>query len=95
MSGDQSGFDVEATIIATDPLNANVRYPQIGCAGTWREESSNGSTINIHETITSGTCVTSQIVLTQLSDDAIAFHSSYYSASQKRVMTITATLHRN
>lgn len=93
-AGDQTGFDVVATISSEYPLAATVEYPQIGCAGTWSEDSRQGQTLLLTETITSGTCVTSQITLTPVSDDELSFYSSYYSQSQSRTLVITSTLRR-
>lgn len=93
-AGDQTGFDVVATISSEYPLAATVEYPQIGCAGDWSEDSRQGQTLLLTETITSGTCVTSQITLTPVSDDELSFYSSYYSQSQSRTLVITSTLRR-
>ena len=92
--GDQTGFDVVATISSESPFAATVEYPQIGCAGDWSENSRQGQTLLLTETITSGTCVTSQITLTPVSDDELSFYSSYYSQSQSRTLVITSTLRR-
>lgn len=93
-AGDQTGFDVVATISSESPFAATVEYPQISCAGTWSEDSRQGQTLLLTETITSGTCVTSQITLTPVSDDELSFYSSYYSQSQSRTLVITSTLQR-
>ena len=92
--GDQTGFDVVATISSEYPLAATVEYPQIGCTGDWSEDSRQGQTLLLTETITSGTCQTAQSTRTPVSDDELSFYSSYYSQSQNRTLVITSTLRR-
>uniref|UniRef100_UPI003D8EDBA9 serine/threonine-protein kinase n=1 Tax=Gordonia sp. B7-2 TaxID=3420932 RepID=UPI003D8EDBA9 len=94
VSGDQTGFDVIATITSNQPVAATVEYPQIGCAGTWTEKSRQGTTVILTENITRGTCVTSEITITPISDDSLSYYSSYFSQSQNRTFVINATLRR-
>ncbi|KXP01581.1 serine/threonine-protein kinase [Tsukamurella pseudospumae] len=93
--GDQAGFTVSADILAVGPMSATVSYPQLGCSGRWSERSTSGAVTALVETIDVGTCVTSNIELVANADDTIGFTSTYYSTSQGRTMTITATLRRN
>ncbi len=95
VTGDQTGFDVVAQISDTAPLTATVHYPQLGCAGTWTENSRRGSTVTLTEQITQGTCVTSQIEVTPSADGTVAYRSSYYSQSQGRTLVITSVLRRS
>lgn len=95
VTGDQTGFDVVAQISDTAPLTAIVHYPQLGCAGTWAENSRRGSTVTLTEQITQGTCVTSQIEVTPSADGTVAYRSSYYSQSQGRTLVITSVLRRS
>ncbi len=95
VTGDQTGFDVVAQISDTAPLTATVQYPQLGCAGTWAENSRQGSTVTLTEQITQGTCVTSQIEVTPSADGTVAYRSSYYSQSQGRTLVITSVLRRS
>jgi serine/threonine-protein kinase len=94
VSGDQTGFDVVAQIPSGVPIVATVEYPQIGCAGTWSEQSRQGDAVTLTEFINRGSCVTSAITLTPDVNGTVAFRSSYYSQSRGRTFVIYATLQR-
>ncbi|MGW5523660.1 serine/threonine-protein kinase [Gordonia sp. NPDC003950] len=94
VGGDQTGFDVVAQINPGSPVTATVRYPQLGCSGTWTETGRQGSTVALTETIDQGTCVTSQITLTPAVDGTLSYRSSYFAQSQQRTFVITSTLTR-
>lgn len=94
VTGDQDGFDVVATISAVAPVRAQVEYPDLGCAGTWTEVGGSSETVTLLETIERGNCVTSHVELAARDDGTLTYRSRYYSDSQKRTFTITATLRR-
>jgi hypothetical protein len=95
VSGEQSGFDVVADIVDGARLTGTVSYPQLNCAGMWKEHGSTANGIRlITETITQGSCVTSEVTLTPQNDGTLYFTSTYYAASKQRHITIHATLRR-
>ena len=95
ISGDQTGFDVVADIVDGAQLTGTVSYPQLNCAGIWTGHGSapNGTRL-LTETITHGSCVTSEITLAPQNDGSLYFTSTYYAASKQRYVNIYATLRR-
>ncbi|MFT4127856.1 MAG: serine/threonine-protein kinase [Gordonia sp. (in: high G+C Gram-positive bacteria)] len=94
VSGDQDGFDVVASFTDGSPVTAAVAYPQLSCRGTWTEQSRQGQTITLAESIDAGSCVDSEIQLIPRTDGTIGFRSEYFSNSQQRNFVIRATLRR-
>ena len=95
-SGDQDDFDVVADLVVDGSrLTGTVNYPQIPCRGSWKQISSEGNSLVMTEMISSGSCVPSSVTLTPRSDGGLDFHSIYYSQSQHRDFTITATMYRS
>jgi serine/threonine-protein kinase len=96
VSGDQSGFDVVATIVDGTSLTATVSYPQLNCGGTWTQRGSAGNGIRfVTERITYGNCVTSEVTLAPQDDGTLYFTSTYYAASEQRNFNTLATLRRS
>ncbi|PJE01211.1 MAG: serine/threonine protein kinase [Mycobacterium sp.] len=95
VSGDQTGFDLVANIVDGAQLTGTVSYPQLNCAGIWTGHGSaaNGTRL-LTETITYGSCVTSEITLAPQNDGTLYFTSTYYAASKQRYVNIYATLRR-
>ncbi len=95
-SGDQDDFDVVADLVVDGSrLTGRVTYPQIPCSGSWKQIASEGNSLVMTEMISSGSCVPSSVTLTPRSDGGLDFHSIYYSQSQHRDFTITATMYRS
>jgi len=96
VSGDQSGFDVVASIVDGASLTATVSYPQLNCSGTWTQRGSAGNGVRfVTERITYGSCVTSEVTLAPQDDGTLYFTSTYYAASEQRMFNVHATLRRS
>lgn len=95
VSGDQTGFDVVADIRDGPPLTGSVVYPQLNCSATWTQHGSADNGVRlVSEEVTSGPCVPSEVALAPQDDGTLHFTSTYYSASQKRDLTVHAILRR-
>ncbi|MCE5292751.1 MAG: serine/threonine protein kinase [Nocardiaceae bacterium] len=92
--GDTSGRLV-ADITDAGNLSARVDYPDIDCAAEWKETGTENGIHHLVESVTSGTCPSSEVTLRRDTDGSLRFTSTYYSASQGQNVEITATLSRD